>query len=129
LAWHLKRRMVKNKFKRNKIKNNNTFIPPTVNGRMIYELMKERKVRGRYKDYVIINGTKLMDWLGTYEIKIIGGKNAVFFINSVILVHKSKLSRFIGKEGELKFWSSGMRTNMGVESRRVNCIVSDKGDA
>jgi hypothetical protein len=117
---------VKKKFRNNKRLPDKDFVPPTVNGRMIYDLMKERKVRGRYKDYAIINGTKLMDWLGTYEIKIIGGKNAVFFVNSVILVHKSKLSRFIGKEGELKFWSSGMRTNMGVESRRINCIVNDE---
>jgi hypothetical protein len=120
---------VKKKFRRGKKENDKPFIPSTVNGRMIYDLMKERKVRGRYKDYVIINGDKLMDWLGTYEIKIIGGKNVAFFTNNVILVHKSKLSRFIGKEGEMKFWSSGVRTNMGVESRRINCIVDDKCDA
>jgi hypothetical protein len=119
---------VKKKFRRGKKENDKPFIPSTVNGRMIYDLMKERKVKGRYKDYVVINGAKLMDWLGTYEIKIIGG-NAVFFTNSVILVHKSKLSRFIGKEGELKFWKYGVRTNMGVESRRINCIVDDKCDA
>jgi hypothetical protein len=119
---------VKKKFRRGKKENDKPFIPSTVNGRMIYELMKERKVKGRYKDYVIINGVKLMDWLGTYEVKIIG-ENAAFFTNNVILVHKSKLSRFIGKEGARKFWSSGARTNMGVESRRINCIVNDKSDA
>ena len=116
---------MKKKFRNNKRLPDKDFVPPTVNGRMIYELMKERKVKGRYKDYVIINGSRLMDWLGTYEIKVIGEKN-VFFISSVTLVHKSKLSRFIGKEGELKFWKSGMRTNIGVESRRINCIVNDE---
>ena len=117
---------MKKKFRNNKRSPDKDFVPPTVNGRMIYELMKERKVKGRYKDYVIINGSRLMDWLGTYEIKVIGGKNAALFLDGVVLVHKSKLSRFIGKEGELKFWKSGMRTNIGVESRRINCIVNEE---
>lgn len=117
---------MKKKFRNNKKSPDKDFVPPTVNGRMIYELMKERKVKGRYKDYVIINGSRLMDWLATYEIKVIGGKNAALFLDGVVLVHKSKLSRFIGKEGELKFWKSGMRTNIGVESRRINCIVNDE---
>jgi hypothetical protein len=119
--------------KREKKKRNKKYIPPkveaeskkmlmpTANASRIYDLMKARKVKGKYKDYVIICGSRLIDWLGSYEIRVDDGDEIKRCgTESMVLVHKSKLKEVIGKAAE-KFWKCGMRTNIGVASRRIGC--------
>jgi hypothetical protein len=101
---------------------------PTYNAKMIHDLMVERKIKGKYKDYVIIMASKLIDWLNTYEIAITlkTGEMKRCGVNGIALLHKSKLKNVLDEETAKKFWSHGMRTNMNVESRRCKCIVNDK---
>lgn len=100
---------------------------PTPNGKMVYELMLSRNVKGKYKDYVIINGSRMIDWLGTYEM-IVVEKNMMesLKINGIALIHKSNLHKLLGKETASKFWTCGRRTNYGVESRNSKCVVDGK---
>jgi hypothetical protein len=121
---------------KNKKKRNKKYVPPkqeerkpvlpTANAKMIYDLMKEKKARGKYKDHVIIVGSRIIDWLDTYEMAItneFGVKS--YGVDGIALVHKSKLSKLIGEEAAKKFWDGGVRVNTGVERRRVGCRVKD----
>ncbi len=97
-------------------------IISTYNGRLIYELMKENKVKGKYKDYVIITGTKIIDWLNVYEMAInIKEDIHSYGMDGIALIHKSRLKNIIGEEAAKKFWNHGIRTNDGIEIRRANC--------
>lgn len=101
---------------------------PTANAKMIIDLMKSRKLKGKFKDHVIIVGSRLIDWLGSYEIRIEEeGEMKKFGVDGVALIHKSKLKNIIGEEPASKFWRNGMRTNLGVESRRTGCVRSVNG--
>lgn len=79
-------------------------------------------MKGRYKDFVIIYGSRLIDWLGSYEIRVRDGDEVKKYgVDGMALIHKSKLKSIIGAEAAEKFWKNGMRTNFGVESRRDRC--------
>lgn len=114
--------MIKKKKKKNKKKNDKNPISfPTINSQRIYDFMKSKKIRGKYKDYVLIIGSSMIDWLGSYEIRIEEKEGLKRIgVNGVALVHKSKLGNIIGKEAE-RFWKSGFRTNFGIEVRNNKC--------
>lgn len=100
---------------------------PTTNAEQIYNLMKARKIKGKYKDYVIIFGSRLIDWLGSYEIRVRDGDEVKKYgVDGMALIHKSKLKSVIGEDEAEKFWKGGVRTNIGVESRRIGCAKSKK---
>jgi len=108
-----------------KQKTGKTLPPaPTANAKVIRDLMLANKVKGRFKDYVVIAGTRLMDWLGSYDIlhESEEGLKAAG-INGMALIHKSKLVNIIGAEMAAQFWRNGRRTNFGVESRRRSCAT------
>lgn len=122
----MKRTACKKKNNQEKQQNRLNMIS-TENGRMIYNLMLSRKIKGRYKDYVIINASRMIDWLGSYEIMDTrNGTLESFTINGVALIHKRNLYKILGKEVADKFWKCGKRTNYGVESRRLNCVVKNE---
>jgi len=93
---------------------------PTANACRIHGVMKARKLKGKYKDHVIIVGSRLIDWLGSYEIRVDDEDGLKRYgVDGMALIHKSKLKNIIGEEVASKFWKNGMRTNLGVESRRT----------
>jgi hypothetical protein len=106
----------------------NEQIPmPTDNARKIYNIMKSKNVKGKYKDYVLIIGSRLIDWLDSYEIAIeVEEGTKSFGVDGIALVHKRKLKNLLGEDAASKFWKNGMRTNLGVERRRVGCARSKK---
>jgi hypothetical protein len=113
------------KYKPKKQKTDKQMPPaPTANAKVIRDLMAANKVKGKFKDYVVIAGVRLIDWLGSYDIlhESEDGLKAAG-INGMALVHKSKLRNIIGEKMAAQFWRNGRRTNFGVESRRRGCAT------
>lgn len=72
--------------------------------------MLANRVKGNHKDYVIITGSRLMDWSGSYDIRhSADGKIVQAPASAVALIHKSKLRNVIGEEAASAFW----RTSFG----------------
>lgn len=96
---------------------------PTANATIIRDLMIASKVKGKFKDYVVLAGNRIMDWLGSYDVlkQTEDGIKSVGF-HGMALIHKSKLRNVIGEQADL-FWRNGRRTNYGVESRRQRCAT------
>ena len=78
----------------------------TDNGKMISELMHSQNVRGNPKDWTIIAGYRLVDYYGSYDIRLEDGRTTG--TKSVVLVHKRNLHKFIGAEMAVKFWRRGI---------------------
>ena len=72
--------------------------PPNIteNGRRIRRFMIEHRVKGHYKDYVIIIGTTLIDYHGSLPVP------STF--EGAVLVHKRKLKNILNPEVAAKFW-------------------------
>ena len=116
-----KRRCIKFAVKREKKRAS------THNGQLILDFMVENKVKGSYKDYVILHGSQIIDWLGSYELAIEAeGDHKSLKTKKTALVHKSKLKNIIGVEAALRFWKCNMRTNFGVEARKTGMVRKAK---
>ena len=81
----------------------------TVNGRIIADLMHSEKMRGNLKDHVILSGSSLLDYSGTFEmlIKDDDGADQKLSVSSVCIVHKRRLHKIIGVEQAERFWKPG----------------------
>lgn len=88
----------------------------TVNGKVIADMMHSEKMRGNYKDHVILSGSSLLDYNGTFEMRLqpidsVTGlpidKEKKLSVPSVCIVHKRKLHNFIGDEQAALFWKPG----------------------
>src|SRR5690606_26891778 len=79
---------------------------PTANARIIRDLMLTQKVRGNWKDYVVLAGKRLIDWQGSYDMVTQDGKT--IGVKSMWLVHKSKLTKIVGEQLASQFWRSGI---------------------
>ncbi len=75
---------------------------PTSNAKLIRDLMVEKKVKGNWKDYVIIVGNHLTNWKNDFEIRVEEGKT--LGVDGVALIHKRNLSPIIGDEQAKRFW-------------------------
>lgn len=76
-------------------------MPKTANGKIIRDLMVAHKVKGNFKDFVVITGSKLMDWSGNYDFKRDG---RAVEARVVALVHKQGLAAVIGPKLAGAFW-------------------------
>lgn len=84
----------------------------TPNGLKIWEVMRESKVKGNYRDYVLFVGNRMLDVYGTYDVtRSDDGKPS----KMIALVHKAKLAAVLGPEVGARFWHAkfGKRTNHG----------------
>lgn len=88
----------------------------TVNGRIIADMMHSEKIRGNAKDYVILSGSSLIDFNGTFEMRhqeideVTGlpvGKEGTLNAPSVALVHKRNLHKIVGVAQAARFWKPG----------------------
>jgi hypothetical protein len=75
---------------------------PTANAKTIKALMISKKVKGHYKDYVIITGNRLVDWQGTFNITVDDGYT--LGVDGLALIHKKRLHMIIGDEQAKRFW-------------------------
>jgi len=89
---------------------------PTANAKVIRDLMLANKVKGDYRDHVIIAGARLIDWKGSYDIRREDDGKTVG-VNGMAIVHKAKLANIIGEEMASNFWGSVGR--VGDKSRTV----------
>lgn len=95
----------KNKKKSKRIKKDNidkkeVLASKYPNGKIIYGFVKRTKAKGSFKDYVLITGSRMIDYRNSYNIMIENKTEN----NNIYLLHKSKLKNLIGKEEALKFW-------------------------
>lgn len=74
----------------------------TVNGRIIADMLFSENMKGNPRNYVILSGSSLLEFNGTYEVKIDNGAKLRF--SGVLLVHKRKLHNFIGDNEASRFW-------------------------
>jgi len=88
--------------KKKPVKNKQVRKASTPNGQMIQDLMAKRKVRGNYKDFVVIAGNRLVDWTESWDIFSPAG-DAVGF-EGVVLLHKSGLKDVVGGKLASKMW-------------------------
>lgn len=75
---------------------------PTANAKTIKALMVSKKVKGNFKDYVIITGNRLVDWRGTFSITVDEGHR--LGVDGLALIHKNRLHMIIGDEQAKRFW-------------------------
>lgn len=76
----------------------------TTNGRIIADMLHNEKIRGNAKNYVVVSGSSLLDFGGTYDMRI---DDAELKVPSVALVHKRNLRKIIGDEQAARFWKPG----------------------
>lgn len=76
------------------------------NEEIVRALMKVQGKRGRMKDFAILVGPSLMDYLGSYPVTRIDADDAG---EQMILVHKRHLSRYIPAQQAEEFWYSRLR--------------------
>jgi len=74
----------------------------TPNGKMILDIMTAHKVNGNFKDYVVIVGSRLVEYRRSYDIKLEDGKS--LGVNGISLIHKSRLKNVIGDEAAAILW-------------------------
>jgi len=87
---------------------------------IIKTLMKERKVRGNYKDFVVIHAGSMMDYEGLYELtRNDNGERTQF--QEIRLAHKRELIGFMHSEVAKLFWNSqiGMRVSKKARGDRL----------
>ena len=79
----------------------------TPNGKLIQDLMVAREVKGDYRDFVMIVGARLVDWLGSWD--IFNGQGEPVGFEGVLLVHKSKLDTVVDEKFAVKFWDKKLK--------------------
>lgn len=79
---------------------------PTPNARIIRDLMFTQKIKGNWKDYVVLAGKRLIDWQGSYDLVTEDGKTVG--VKNMALVHKSKLANLVGAQLARQFWRPGV---------------------
>lgn len=87
---------------------------------LIQSLMKERRVRGNYKDYVIIHAGSMMDHEGMYQLTV-AETGAKVKIEAIQLFHKRELISFMRPEVAKLFWDPrvGMRVSKRARGDRL----------
>lgn len=84
--------------------------PKTPNGKLIANVMEMRDIKGSYKDFVILSGSKLVDAHGSWD--IFSPDGAPLGVEGVALVHKSNLSKLVGEKFASRFWNSKINTRV-----------------
>lgn len=103
----LTRRPPKKKTPKHDAKVEHRRPPATPNGKLIQDLMVARGVKGDYRDFVVITGARLVDWLDSWD--IFNGKGDPVGFEGVLLIHKSKLETIVDEKFAAKFWDKMLR--------------------
>jgi len=92
----------------------------TKNGERIFNTMRDNKVKGNWKDWVLFVGDQMIDRYGTYTIT--RGEDAPPDV--IALVHKSKLAKILGEKFGGMFWDAQWkrRTNHGAPPAKTKTV-------
>lgn len=74
------------------------------NGKLIRGLMKAGKQRGNPRDYVVLVGSQMMEFVASYTV-VFTEDSAYEPSEGMTLVHKRNLYRFIGDGQAARFWN------------------------
>lgn len=72
---------------------------PSSNAKLIFQFMKTNKIKGDYRDYVLISGDRLINWDNSYNCET---KNIEK--DGIKLVHKRNLKNILSEENAAVFW-------------------------
>ena len=64
--------------------------------------MVARNVKGDYREFVIIIGSKLVDWLESWD--AFNAMGEPVGVEGIVLIHKSKLESIVDTKFAAKFW-------------------------
>lgn len=84
------------------------------NTHMMKKMLQARKIKGNYKNYVIISGTRLLDYHDSY---VMSGKDIVFGME---LIHKRDLHKHVGDDLAKLFWNKSCGIRMRKSWRKSN---------
>ncbi len=73
------------------------------NGKNVYECMVGAGYGGDVRDYMVLVGNRMIDYKGSYDMVLSGGKVGVGD-DEIRVVHKKLLKNIIGKTAALRFW-------------------------
>lgn len=91
---------------------------PTANAKIIRDLMVSSKVKGTFKDFVIMADNRIIDWRGSYNM-LHPENGAPVSVKGLVLIHKSKLRNVIGAELAKQFWHPVLgRRSPAVQPKR-----------
>lgn len=90
---------------------------PQPNIEIIKALMKSRKQRGNPKNFVVVSGSTILDYAGTYNLmyKDKDGESQEAKTEGVGLYHKRDLCRLFGEEIGSKFWNRKTSTRRRMQ--------------
>ena len=77
-------------------------VPTTRDGQAIHEAMAAAGVKGSYKDFVLLVGSRLIDRSGAVDVTLL--PDAPTSGASIEIIHKRDLRRFIGDQA-LQYWN------------------------
>lgn len=92
--------------------------PSTPNGKLIQDLMDKKRVKGNYKDYVVIASTRLIDWIEAWDIFNSQGEPMGF--DGVVLHHKSKLAGMLDEKFATRFWNKKLGRRVTPTQKQRN---------
>ncbi len=92
----LRRLRVKNKKKKQAKAKKEQPPLPTANARMIKKFLDAGKMKGDFRDYVILTGNRMLDWEGSYELEAPDG--GAVQVAETNLMHKKKLETMFESE-------------------------------
>jgi predicted S18 family serine protease len=72
------------------------------NGKAIEDMMKQEKIKGDYRDYVMIFQDRITDYRGSYNIRTTNDEKVG--TERLVLMHKRNLRNIIGEEASRQFW-------------------------
>ena len=106
--------------RRQKIKKpqKNPDLPNTPNGKLIYNLMEAKKVKGNWRDYVAMSGSRLIDAFGSWD--MFSPTGDPLGIEGVGLIHKSRLKSIIGDKFASRFWNDKLGTRVPPTQKESN---------
>lgn len=86
------------------------------NERMIRKMMRERKVRGNSKNFVLLVGDRLLDYGGSYRMRDFKS-GELKPVDDIQLLHKCKLHGILEAEFADLFWNRKVRIRVGLAMR------------
>lgn len=90
----------------------------TRNGELIRDCMLAKGVKGDYKDFVMLVGARMIDWVDSWDIFKPDG--TPIGIEGVLLLHKSQLHRIVDEKFAEKFWNRKLRMRIPPSQKERN---------
>jgi hypothetical protein len=73
------------------------------NAKMIVEAMKEAKIKGNYRDYVLLVGDRLIDYRESHGLAALDGLSSAR-VEGMAVMHKKRLKNILPEDVAALFW-------------------------